>query len=133
MRNALASIATLAILLTSLTASAKPRRHRAHRVDSTWMTTCIQERTGPDGGVSKSEARAICKAEQPEDEVSAAKAQLALAKLNAKVAKAKAKAAAAIEKCEQAVVDRCVETAPADGSVSCEDEPLRAEFALACH
>lgn len=125
MRNAL----TIAILLASTVANARP--HKTKR-DSAWLTTCIQERTGPTGGVTKAQARAICAAEQPDDEVESAHRQLVLARLNAKVAKAKAHVRKAIEACEQAVVDRCVELAPPDGSVSCEDDTLRNEFHIAC-
>lgn len=129
MRNALIALAVL--LAAPHLADAKPRR-KAHAHDTSWMTTCIHERTGPTDGISVAEARKICRAEQPDHEVSAAKAQLALARANAKVAKAKAKAAKAIETCEQAVVDACVEAAKPDGSTDCEDEALKPAFAQ-CH
>lgn len=57
---------------------------------------------------------------------------VAKAKAQLKVARAVAKAAKAIEACEQAVVDACVESAKPDGSTDCEDEALKAEFAQ-CH
>lgn len=130
----LAALALIASIAFPAVADAKPRARKPHAAkrDTQWMRDCIHERTGPVDGVSKSEARAICAAEQPDDEVAAARAQLSLARLNAKVAKAKARVAKAIEACEQAVVDRCVETAPPDGSKSCEDDALRAEFNLVC-
>lgn len=132
MRNALIAIA-LTLTTLSTVADAKPRRAaRKARVESKWIRDCITERTGPVGGVSVREARTICKAEQPEDEVEAAKHTLAVARLNAKVAKAKTRVAKAIEACEQAVVDRCVELANPDGSTDCEDAALKAEFSLAC-
>lgn len=131
MHRLTAALALTASLVTI--ADAKPRRHarRPHH-DSAWMTTCIHERTGPTDGITVTEARRICKAEAPDDEVSAAKSQLALAKANAKVAKARAKAAKAIEACEQAVVDACVEAAQPDGSSDCEDNALKPAFAQ-CH
>lgn len=120
----------IALALFASIADAKP--HRRSR-DSAWMTACIHERTGPVGGVSKSEARKICKAEQPDDEVAAAREQLKLARLNAKVAKAKERVRKAIEACAQAVTDRCVETAAPDGSTDCNvDDGLRAEYELVC-
>jgi hypothetical protein len=127
------TIAALVLALTTTTAVAAPR-HKAHkpRAESRWMRDCITERTGPTEGLTVSDARRICTAEQPEDEVSAAKAALVLARMNAKVAKAKARVAKAIEACEQAVVDRCVEFAKPDGSTDCEDAALRTEFNLAC-
>lgn len=128
------TLSALVLALATLTsiADAKPRHARKPRTDTRWMRDCIHERTGPVGGVSQREARTICTAEQPDDEVAAAKAQLSLARINAKVAKAKARAAKAIEACEQAVVDRCVEAAKPDGSTDCQDETLRAEFNLVC-
>lgn len=132
MRTMLALALALSLATLTAVADAAPRKHRAPRHDSQWMRECIDERTGPVDGVSKTEARKICKAEQPDDEVGAARTQLAIARSNAKVAKAKARVAKAIEACEQAVVDRCVATAPDDGSVSCEDTTLRAEFNLVC-
>ncbi len=123
-----------AILLSTTAAHAAPR-HKAHkpRIESAWMRDCIAERTGPTDGVSPVEARRICLAEQPEDEVSATKAALVLARLNAKVAKAKARAAKALESCGQAVTDRCVELAESGGSRDCDiDSGLHAEYALVC-
>lgn len=133
MRKLTAALVLAASLLALHTADAKPRHaRRKPTAESNWMKSCIDERTGPVGGVSVREARAICKAEQPEDEVSAAKAQLALAKANARIAKARAKAAKAIEACEQAVVDACVEASSPEHPGSCEDEDLKAAFAQ-CH
>lgn len=128
------TLTTLALVLSlASTAIAKPHRKPAHRVkDSAWMTTCIHERTGPDGGVSRKEARDICLAEQPDDEVAAAKQQLAEARAAAKLAKAKERVAKAIEACEQAVVDGCVAAAPPDGSANCEDADLKVAFQV-CH
>lgn len=124
---------TLALLASLVgIADAKPRRAPRKQHDSAWLTACIHDRTGPVGGVSKPEARKLCKAEQPDDDIEAAKAQLALAKANAKIAKARAKAAKAIEACEQAVVDACVAAALPDGSTDCEDEALKPAFAQ-CH
>lgn len=122
----------LSLVLFTTIASAKPRRTHHKPADSAWLKGCIHERTGPDGGVSPGEARAICLAEQPEDQVEGAKAQLRLARANAKIAKARVKAAKAIEACEQAVVDACVEAAKPDGSTDCEDEALKPAFAQ-CH
>lgn len=110
-------------------ADAKPHRHIR---DSRWVKDCITERTGPTGGIPVTEARKICRAEEPEDEVEASKRQLAVARAKAKLAKAKAKLAKVIEACEQAVVDVCVETALPDGSTDCEDSALKAQFSV-CH
>jgi hypothetical protein len=134
MRNALIAIALMLTASTSAIADAKPHRQaRKLRVESKWMRTCIAERTGPTGGVSKSEARAICKAEQPDDELEAAKQALTVARLNAKVTKAQDRARKALEACEQAVTDRCVESAAPDGSTDCDtDAGLHAEYELVC-
>lgn len=129
MRTLIASLALL--LATSTAADAKPRRAK-RQTDTAWVKACIRERTGPTGGISTTEARQICRAEQPDDEVAAAKSQLALARANAKVAKAKARIAKAIEACEQAIVERCVETAQPDGSTDCMDSALWHEFELIC-
>jgi hypothetical protein len=97
------------------------------------MRDCIHERTGPDGGVSKTEARTICTAEQPDDELEAAKSALTLARLNAKVTKASERAAKALLACEQAVTDRCVESAdPVNGTDCDTDSGLKAEYELVC-
>jgi hypothetical protein len=135
MRTLTALALSLAALVTALvtTADAKPRHHRKPSHDSKWMRDCIAERTGPDGGVSPVEARKICTAEQPEDEIADAKAQLAIARGNAKVRKAQERVQKALLACEQAVTDRCVDTAPADGSADCNTEQgLRAEYELVC-
>lgn len=129
MRNTLIA---LALLLTATSVDAKPRKLPHRMRDTAWMKSCITERTGPTDGVTVAEARRICRAEQPEDEVSAAKQQLAVARAASKVAKAKERSHKAIEACEQAVVDSCVAAAPADGSVNCEDADLRTAF-LVCH
>ena len=110
MRTMLALALALSLATLTAVADAAPRKHRAPRHDSQWMRECIDERTGPVDGVSKTEARKICKAEQPDDEVGAARTQLAIARSNAKVAKAKARVAKAIEACEQAVVDQDLRT-----------------------
>lgn len=127
MRAVLACLA-----LATLTSIADSRPRRAPRTDTAWVRNCIHERTGPTDGISVTEARQICRAEQPDDEVSAAKRELVLARANAKVAKAKARARKAIEACEQAIVDRCVETANPDGSTNCMDSDLWPEFELVC-
>lgn len=57
---------------------------------------------------------------------------VAKAKAQLKVARAVAKVARAIEACEQAVVDACVEAAKPDGSTDCQDEALKAEYEQ-CH
>lgn len=126
-----ALIATTLALLTSV-ADSKPRRRRAPHADTAWIRTCIHERTGPDGGVSRKEAREICLVEQPDDEVSEARSQLALARSNAKVAKAKERVTKAVMACEQAIVDRCVEGARPDGSTNCMDSDLWPEFVELC-
>lgn len=122
------------VLAITTTAHAAPR-HKAHRprVESKWVRDCIAERTGPTEGITVAEARRICRAEEPEDEVSVARRGLTLARLNAKVAKAKAQVAKAIEACEQTVTDRCVELASPDGTTDCDTTAgLRAEFELVC-
>jgi hypothetical protein len=133
MRTLAAIALTLATLVTI--ADAKPHRARKPRVESKWMRNCIAERTGPaeNGGLTKAEARGACKAEQPDDELEAARQQLAIAKANAKVAKVQERARKALEACAQAVTDRCVEIAPADGSADCDtDAGLHAEYELVC-
>lgn len=128
------TLATLALVLSlASTAAAKPRHHVPHRAKQTaWMKACIHERTGPDGGIPVGEARTLCLAEQPEDDVDVAKRQLTEARAKAKVVKARERVAQAIEACEQAIVDSCVATAPDDGTASCEDTDLRAAFQV-CH
>lgn len=127
-------IAIALALFTSI-ADAKPRRPQR---DSSWMRECIAERmqNAKDNGASNAthaEARKICKSEQPDDEVAAAREQLKLARFNAKVAKAKERVRRAIEACAQAVTDRCVEFAKPDGSTDCNvDDGLRAEYELVC-
>lgn len=125
-------IASLALLLASTTADARPRKAHKPRPESKWMRDCIHERTGPTDGVTVTEARRICKAEQPDDELEAAKHALAAARAKAKVTKAQERARKALEACEQAVVDRCVEDADPDGSSSCEDDALATEFEVVC-
>lgn len=126
----------IALALLASTADAKPRSHKRIAVhDTKWMRECIADRmqnasaNGASNG-SRSEARAICKAEQPDDDVAKANAQLAIARANAKVSKARERVAKAIEACEQAVVDACIATA-ADGQ-SCEDDALKVEFNRQC-
>lgn len=133
------TLAAIALVLASLAniADAKPHHARVAKRDTAWMRSCISERmtNAADNGAvnaSRSEARAICKAEQPDDDVAAARAQLSLARANAKIAKAKARVTKAIEACEQAVVDACVAAAKPDGSTDCEDEFLKPAFAQ-CH
>lgn len=127
------TLAAIALSLATLTSisDAKPRG-RKPRAEGSWMRTCIRERTGPVGGVPVAEAREICRAEQPDDEVAAAKAELSLARSNAKVMKAKARVEKAVRACEQAVVDRCVEGALPDGSTNCMDSDLWPEFVQLC-
>jgi len=131
MRNLIAALALL-LATTSAADAGSHRKPHARKTDGAWMRGCIHERTGPVGGVSLTEARAICGAELPDDEVAAAKQALALARANARVAKAKAKVAKAVEACEQAVVDACVEAALPDGSTDCEDAALRPQFNAVC-
>lgn len=128
------TLATLALILATATAAnARPHRDHKPRHESKWMRDCIHERTGPTDGITVAEARAICKAEQPEDEIAAARAQLALARLNAKVTKAQARIAKAQESCAQAVTDRCVELATPSTPTDCDiDADLRAEYELVC-
>lgn len=119
------------VIALTLTAHAKPHRKPPH--ESSWMRACIHERTGPDGGVSRTEARKICKADEPDDELEAAKSALTLAKLNARVTKAGERARKALESCAQAVTDRCVESADPVTGTDCDvDVGLHAEFALVC-
>lgn len=130
----LSALAAALLLSTTTAAHAAPRRkaHKPH-AESNWMRDCITERTGPDGGIPVAEARRICLAEQPEDEVASTKAALVMARLNAKVAKAKARAAKALEACEQAVTDRCVELAESAPGRDCDTTAgLRAEYELVC-
>jgi hypothetical protein len=122
-------LAALALSLVAGSASAAPHRKPHRQRDTAWVRTCIHERTGPEGGIPVAEARAICLAEQPDDEVSAAKQQLTIARANARVAKAKERAHRAIEACEQAIVDSCFAALP-DGK--CEDTDLTTAFAV-CH
>jgi hypothetical protein len=97
------------------------------------MRDCIHERTGPTDGISVKEARTICKAEQPDDELESAKQALTIAKLNAKVTKAGERARKALEACAQAVTDRCVESADPVTGTDCDvDAGLHVEFALVC-
>lgn len=132
MRNLIAALALLLATTSAADAGAHRKPHARAR-ETAWMRGCIHERTGPVGGVSLSEARTICKAEQPDDEVEAAKLQLTLAKLNAKVLKAKERARKALDACGQAVTDRCVETAdPVHGTDCNTDEGLHAEYVLVC-
>lgn len=128
---------TALALVASLASAASARPHRQARrpqVDTAWMRDCIAERTGPDGGIAPDVARRACAAEQPDDEVSAAKRALKVARANARVAKARAKARAAIDACETAVVDRCLDLAGDDAHAAehCTDLALRAEFSTAC-
>lgn len=126
-------LAALALVLATSTAHAAPRKAHKPRHESRWMRDCVTERTGPDGGIPVAEARRICAAEQPEDEVEAAKHTLAVARLNAKVAKSQERARKALLACEQAVTDRCVETAAPDGSTDCDTSAgLRPEYELVC-
>lgn len=127
-------LATLALLIATQSAvDAAPRKARKTTPQSQWMRDCIHERTGPVGGVTLAEARRVCAAEQPDDEVEATKAALLTARLNAKVAKAKARAAKALEACAQAVTDRCVELASPVTGADCDvDAGLRPEYELVC-
>ena len=123
-----------ALLLSTTAAHGAPRRkaHKPH-TESRWVRDCITERTGPTDGVTVTEARRICRAEEPDDEVGAAKAALVLARLNAKVAKAQERMRKAAAACEQAVTDRCVELADESGATDCDTTAgLRAEFELTC-
>lgn len=128
------TIAALVLALTTSAVNAAPR-HKAHkpRAESKWVRDCIAERTGPTEGITAAEARRICRAEEPEDEVSAAKAALTLARLKARIAKAKARVAKAIEACEEAVVVECENTTlrSTDGG-ECSDATLRPRFNAEC-
>jgi hypothetical protein len=130
MRTITALAAALSLSFT--VADAKPRA-RKPKTDTAWVKACIHERTGPDAGIPVGEARTICLAEQPEDDIEATKQALTLARLNAKVAKAKARAAKALESCGQAITDRCVEYAdPVKGADCDTDAGLHAEYELVC-
>lgn len=131
-RPSLFVVLALLIGAAPIASAGTHRKPHARKTDGAWMRGCIHERTGPVGGVSLAEARAICGAELPDDEVEAAKHALALARANARVAKAQAKARKAVEACEQAVVDACVEAALPDGSTDCMDEALRPQFNAVC-
>lgn len=125
------SAISLALSLLASTADAKPRHHRKPAAQSKWMRDCIHERTGPDGGVSVTEARKICKAEQPDDEVELAKSELAVAKHHAKIAKLAQRAAKAIEACEEEVSIACEDTTERDhDGGECSDATLRAKHAF---
>lgn len=59
-------------------------------------------------------------------------AEVVEAKGKLKIARAVAKARKAIEACEQAIVDACIDGANEDGSTDCEDNALKAAFEV-CH
>ncbi len=110
--------AILATLALSSSASAAPRKahhahhaHHARRAPSPakiasqqWVRDCVHERTGPTGGLSVTVATRLCRA---------------LSRVHD-----------AIEVCEQAVVDACVEQ---DGAASCEDDALAVESTATCY
>lgn len=106
-------IASIALSLLTSTAVAKPRHVSPAKAAATaWMTACVHEHTSPVGGVSLREATKLCKAAQKRN-------------------KATAKAAAAIEACEQAVTDACVEECDdAEHGCDCTEDALADEFAV---
>ena len=130
----LAKLALALSLLAPLAADAKPRKSSQ---SAAWMSTCIHERTGPVGGISQSEARAICTAENPHSKhraddpaVALAKRELASAKLQLRIAKATARAARAIELCEEAILVACEDTTErATDRGECDADKLSAQLA----
>jgi hypothetical protein len=108
----------LALLSPSL-ADASPRhraaRHAAPRPDDAEVAACVHGRTGPAGGISPHEAVQLCSR---------------IARSKAKVAKAVLKARDAIEACEQAVSDACVDACTdTERGCDCTDASLAQEFA----
>lgn len=120
------TLLALALILTATTADAKPRHHaRRKPADSTWVRQCVAERTS--STVTAAQARASCKAEEPDDEVSLAKRELAAARHRAKIAKLADRAAKALEACEEAVSLACEDTTErATDAGECSDATLRA-------
>ncbi len=109
---------TFALLLASPLAIAAPRHHRAPRAakantaaQDQFVVTCINERTGPTGGIPVKDAIKLCQA---------------IVRNQSKIAKAAARAAKAIEACEVAVVNACFDA----GEPSCEDAALRSSGAF---
>lgn len=105
--------AILASLALATSAVAAPRKHHARRAPSpaklasaAWVRDCVHERTGPTDGLSVPIATRLCKA---------------MSRIHD-----------AIEACEQAVVDACVDQALPDGSTDCMDDALASEFAATC-
>jgi hypothetical protein len=103
--------AILASLALVAPASAGPRRHArrapspAKLASQQWVRDCVHERTGPTDGLSVTVATRLCKA---------------MSRIHD-----------AIEACEQAVSDACVDqcTDTANGC-DCTDDAIAAEFAL---
>lgn len=113
MHKLTAILATLALAIGSASAAAAPRKHHARRgpspaklASAAWVRDCVHERTGPTDGLSVPIATRLCKA---------------MSRIHD-----------AIEACEQAVVDACVDQALPDGSTDCMDEALADEFAATC-
>lgn len=117
---------TLALLLASPIAIAAPRHHRSPKARTTtaesaageaFIAECVHERTGPTGGITVRQALKLC---------------TGIVRHNGRIAKAAARAKKAIEACEQAVVDACVDAADSSGSSECEDAALRPAFNATC-
>lgn len=98
MRTLSAILATLAFMAS--TGLAKPKKHSARLPRATTAATeayvvqCINERTGPDGGIPVRDAIKLCQG---------------IAKHQAKITRLAERAAKAIEACQQEVSDACVD------------------------
>jgi hypothetical protein len=123
LRHLIASCTLSAALLSAAHAAPHRKTHKS-TTGSKWMIDCVYERTGPVGGISKAEARKLCEAEMPDDEIERLSSDLRKARRAARMQKAIERARKAVLACEQAVVDVCVENANPDGSTDCMDEAL---------
>ncbi len=102
----------LVLMLAATPAVAKP--HHARKAPSpakvaaaSWVRDCVHERTGPTDGLTAPVATRLCKA--------------------------MSRVHVAIEACEQAVVDACVEQCTdTEQGCDCMDDALAAEFAATC-
>jgi hypothetical protein len=110
--------AILALMLTTSLAHAKPRRH-GHKAKPTtaaaerFITDCVIERTGPTDGITAKAALKLC---------------TGIVRHDAKIAKSAERARKAVEACEQAIVDACVDAADGTETTTCEDDVLQAAF-----
>lgn len=121
-------LAILAVLLAATPALAKPHPSKAHGAKERAVLACIDERTGPTGGLDLEDASKLCRSIARHDAKIAKLAKLAQQARDAKLPRLVSKATA---DCEEEVSIACEDTTErAEDHGECSDATLRAKHAF---